>query len=96
MILEPVNKLLVIEKLQIERKKSEVDGFKFVVPDSPDTSRYCIAKLVRAESGSKFADLQGHFILVQSGLIDQVEFQEYKYSTITENGVVGILRENEL
>lgn len=96
MILEPVNKLLVIEKLQSERKKSGVDSFKFVVPESPDTSRYCVAKLVRAESGSKFANFQGHFILVHSGHIDQVEFQEHKYSMVTENDVVGILRENEL
>ena len=96
MFVEPVNKLLVVERVQLGHKRSEVDGFKFVVPDSTRLSRFAAVKLMRAENGSRFQNLEGKFLLVQESMIDHVDFEEIKFCTVSENGVVAVLKENEL
>ena len=93
MLFEPVNKLVVIEKLP--EPKREEHGF--LIPEKALQPRYSVVKLVRTEEHfSSFHEYEGQHIVVQTALIDEVDFAGQKYFVISENGIVGILRENEL
>ena len=94
MIFEPVNKLMVVEK-QPDKKAKSIGSF--VIPENTLPPRYSVVKLVRAEKDfSSFVEHEGRFLVVQTALIDEVEFDGQKFHVISENGVVGILKENEL
>jgi co-chaperonin GroES (HSP10) len=93
MLFEPVNKLVVIEKLP--EPKREEKGF--LIPEKALQPRYTVVKLIRAERDfSSFSEDVGKHIVVQTALIDEVEFNGEKHYVISENGIVGILTENEL
>jgi hypothetical protein len=88
----PVNKLLLVEKLE-EKKKPE---YNFYVPEQTVVNRNTVVKLLRAPDGSPYAELEGSHIVVQTQLIDTVDTGEQKFLVVSETGVVGILRKNEL
>jgi co-chaperonin GroES (HSP10) len=93
MLFEPVNKLVVIEKLP--EPKREEKGF--LIPEKAMQPRYSVVKLLRAEKDfSSFGEAVGKHIVVQTALIDEIEFNGEKHYVISENGIVGILTENEL
>ena len=96
MILEPVNKLLVVEEVELQHRTSQVDGFNFIVPDTTRVSRYSAVKLARAEVDSRFAAHEGKFLLVQSGMLDKITFGDLNFTVISETGVVAVMLENEL
>ena len=88
----PVNKLLLVEKLE-EKKKPE---YNFYVPEQTVVNRNTVVKLLRASDSSQYAQLEGSHIVVQTQLIDTVDTGEQKFLVVSETGVVGILRKNEL
>jgi hypothetical protein len=88
----PVNKLLLVEKLE-EKKKPE---YNFYVPEQTVVNRNTVVKLLRASDSSLYAELEGSHIVVQTQLIDTVDTGEQKFLVVSETGVVGILRKNEL
>ena len=93
MIFEPVNKLVVVERLPEQKREERA----FLVPEKAMQSRYSVVKLLRAERDfSSFTEHEGRHIVVQTSLIDEVEFNGEKHLVITENAIVGILKENEL
>lgn len=92
MIFEPVNKLVVIERLPEPKREERA----FLVPEKAMQPRYTVVKLLRAEEFSSFTEHEGRHIVVQTSLIDEVDFNGEKHLVITENGIVGILKENEL
>jgi hypothetical protein len=88
----PVNKLLLVEKLE-EKKKREYD---FYVPEQTIVNRNTVVKLLRAADGSPYSQFEGANLVVQTQLIDIVDTGEQKFLVVSETGVVGILRKNEL
>ena len=88
---EPVNKLLLIEKL--EEKKKE---YAFYVPELGAAKTHIVVKLLRASKDSPFAQYEGAQLVVQNALIERVVFEETAFFVISESGVQGILRKNEL
>lgn len=93
MIFEPVNRLVVIERLPEPKREERA----FLVPEKAIQPRYSVVKLLRAERDfSSFGEHEGRHIVVQTSLIDEVDFNGEKHLVITENGIVGILKENEL
>ena len=91
---EPVNKLLLVEKLE-EKKKVE---HSFYVPETiiAAPQKNVIVKLIRASEGSQYLHHEGDLIVVQSHLLDTVQIGGDKWITVSESGVVGLLRKNEL
>lgn len=93
MIFEPVNKLVVVERLPEQKKEERA----FLVPEKAVQPRYTVVKLLRAEKDfSSFGDHEGRHIVVQTALIDEIDFNGQKHLVVSENGIVGILKENEL
>jgi len=88
----PVNKLLLVEKLE-EKKKPE---YNFYVPEQTVISRNTVVKLIRASDGSQYVELEGSHLVVQTQMIDTVDTGEQKFLVVSETGVVGVLRKNEL
>lgn len=86
----PVNKLLLVEKL--EEKKKE---YAFYVP-TETRKTHIVVKLLRAGKDSTFAEHEGSMLLVQSALLEQVTYEDNNFFVISESGVQGILRKNEL
>ena len=96
MIFIPLNKLVLVEKVYTSKKTKTVGSF--VIPEESLQSRYSVVKVLRSSDIAK-SDLMlqdGDLVGVQTGLIDEVEFDGNKFHVITENGIVGILKENEL
>ena len=53
-------------------------------------------RLLRASEDCLQDFVTGDLLVVQTALIDLVEFQGEKFRVLTENAVVGRLQENEL
>lgn len=93
MFFEPVNKLVVVERLPEPKREERA----FLVPEKAMQPRYSVVKLLRAERDfSSFCEHEGRHIVVQTALIDEIDFNGEKHLVISENGIVGILKENEL
>ena len=92
MLFQPVNKLVVIEKLPEPKREEKA----FLIPEKALQPRYSVVKLLRAEKDfSSFCQDEGKHIVVQTALIDEVEFDGNKFHVITENGIVGRLQESD-
>jgi len=87
----PLNKLLLVKKL--EEKKKE---YAFYVPQETVMKTHTVVELLRASDGSLFSQYEGSHIVVQTALLEQVTLEDEKFLVITESGVQGILRKNEL
>lgn len=92
MLFTPMNKLLLVEEAGV--KKTKTVG-TFLVPEEAMRSRYSVVKLVRASDDCNQDLVSGDLLVVQTSLIDIVEFEGEKFRVITENGVVGRLQESE-
>ena len=91
--LEPRNKLLIVEKLEPEKKEKRA----FFVPENSITEpRYIVVKLTGAGSESPFYNDIGSLLLVQSHLVEHVTYEIDNFYVVSETGVVGVLRKNEL
>ena len=93
MLFTPMNKLLLVEEAGV--KKTKTVG-TFILPEEAMKSRYSVVRLVRASQDCNQELVSGDLLVVQTSLIDIVEFEGEKFRVITENGVVGRLQENEL
>lgn len=93
MLFTPMNKLLLVEEAGV--KKTKTVG-TFILPEEAMKSRYSVVRLVRASQDCNQELVSGDLLVVQTSLIDVVEFEGEKFRVITENGVVGRLQENEL
>ena len=76
-------------------KKTKTVG-AFLVPEEAMRSRYSVVRLIRASDDCNQDLVSGDLLVVQTALIDILEFEGEKFRVITENGVVGRLQENEL
>lgn len=95
MLFIPLNKLVLIERVHSPKKTKSVGGF--VVPEESMQSRYCVAKVLRCSDLAK-SDLmlqEGDLIVVQTALVDEIQFDEQKFLVISENGVVARLQESD-
>ena len=94
MIFVPMNKLVLVEKLP--SKKAKTIG-SFVVPDETLAPRYSVVKVLRCSDLAKNDLLiaEDDLIVVQTALIDEVEFDGNKFHVVTESGIVGRLQENQ-
>lgn len=93
MLFTPMNKLLLIEEAGVKKTKSVG---AFLLPEEAMKSRYSVVRLIRASYDCNQELVSGDLLVVQTALIDIVEFEGEKFRVITENGVVGRLQENEL
>lgn len=94
MLFIPLNKLVLIEKVITSKKTKTTSAF--VLPEETTQSRYSVAKVLRSSDIAK-SDLmleEGALVVVQTSLIDEVEFDGNKFSVISENGIVGRLQES--
>jgi len=95
MLFIPLNKLVLIERVHSPKKTKNVGGF--VVPEESMQSRYCVVKVLRCSDLAK-SDLmlqEGDLIVVQTALIDEIQFDDHKFHVISENGVVARLQESD-
>lgn len=90
--LEPVNKLLLIQKLEPKKQVERA----FYVPENTLPSTHVVVKLLMASKDSPFAKHEGSNLVVQNMLIEKVTFEDTTFFVISESGVQGILRKNEL
>lgn len=91
--LEPRNKLLLVEKIQEEKKEDR----PFYVPESVKLEPpHIVVKLLGAGKDSPFFQEKGTLLLVQSHLVEKVTYEIDNFYVVSESGVVGILRKNEL
>ena len=91
--LEPRNKLLLVEKVNEKKKEDR----PFYVPDSVTLEpAHIVVKLLGAGSESPFFQEKGSLLLVQSHLVEKVTYELDNFWVVSESGVVGILRKNEL
>lgn len=93
MLFTPMNKLLLVEEAGVKKTKSVG---AFLVPEEAMRSRYSVVRLLRASPDCVQDLVSDDLLVVQTALIDIVEFEGEKFRVITENGVVGRLQENEL
>jgi hypothetical protein len=93
MLFTPMNKLLLVEEAGV--KKTKTVG-AFILPEDAMKARYSVVRLLRASPDCNQDLVSGDLLVVQTSLIDIVEFEGEKFRVITENGVVGRLQENEL
>jgi co-chaperonin GroES (HSP10) len=87
----PLNKLLLVKKVE-EKKQTH----SFYVPETYTAKTHTVVELVRASEGSHFQQYEGSNIVVQAALIEQISIEEDKFLVVSESGVQGILRKNEL
>jgi co-chaperonin GroES (HSP10) len=92
MIFEPMNKLVLVEKMPTKKTKTIAS---FVVPEESMQPRYSVVKVLRASGGNNLQISDGDLIVVQTALIDEVEFDGNKFHVVTESGIVGRLKENQ-
>lgn len=95
MIFIPLNKLVQVEKVHSAKKTKTVGAF--VMPEETMQSRYSVVKVIRSSDIAK-SDLmlqEGDLVVVQTALIDEVEFDGNKFHVISENGIVGRLQESD-
>ena len=91
--LEPRNKLLLVEKVNEKKKEDR----PFYVPDSvTQEPTHIVVKLLGAGKDSPFYVEKGSLLLVQSFLVEKVTYELDNFWVVSETGVVGILRKNEL
>ena len=88
MLFTPMNKLLLVEEAGV--KKTKTVG-TFILPEEALKSRYSVVRLLRAAPDCAQDFVSGDLLVVQTSLIDMVEFDGEKFHVITENGVVGRL-----
>jgi hypothetical protein len=93
MLFTPMNKLLLVEEAGV--KKTKTVG-TFILPEDAMKSRYSVVRLLRSSEDCGQDFVSGDLLVVQTALIDVIEFEGEKFRVITENGVVGRLQENEL
>jgi co-chaperonin GroES (HSP10) len=93
MLFTPMNKLLLVEEAGV--KKTKTVG-TFILPEEALKSRYSVVRLLRASEDCVQDFVAGDLLVVQTALIDLVEFEGEKFRVLTENAVVGRLQENEL
>jgi len=93
MLFTPMNKLLLVEEAGV--KKTKTVG-TFILPEEALKSRYSVVRLLRASEDCVQDFVNGDLLVVQTALIDLVEFEGEKFRVLTENAVVGRLQENEL
>ena len=92
MIFVPMNKLVLVEKMP--SKKAKTIG-SFVVPEETLAPRYSVVKVLRANVDSGLLISEGDLIVVQTALVDEIEFDGNKFHVVTESGIVGRLQENQ-
>ena len=92
MIFVPMNKLVLVEKMP--SKKAKTIG-SFVVPEETLAPRYSVVKVLRACAESNLLISDGDLVVVQTALIDEIEFDGNKFHVITESGIVGRLQESD-
>lgn len=91
--LEPRNKLLLVEKLETKKREER----SFYVPDNVSTEpRHIVVKLTGAGKESQYYGDVGCLLLVQSHLVEKVTYELDNFYVLSETGVVGVLRKNEL
>jgi hypothetical protein len=89
---EPVNKLLLVEKIEPKKQAERA----FYVPEVTLAPTHVVVKLLMAGKASPFAQYEGMHLIVQNMLIEKVSFEGDTFFVISESGVQGILRKNEL
>ena len=90
--LEPVNKLLLVEKTEVKKQERA-----FYVPENVTLEpRHIVVKLLRAGKDSPYAQYEGSHLLVQSHLVEKITYELDNFYVLSETGVVGLLRKNEL
>lgn len=92
--LNPVNKMLFIER--ISTPKNKPDEFGFVLPERHDSSKHIIVTLKAASEGSQYERYVGQKIVVARNMIDSIEVKGSYYDLVSETGVMAIVSENEL
>jgi hypothetical protein len=91
--LEPRNKLLLVEKIESKKKEER----SFYVPENMSVEpRHIVVKLTGAGSESQYHSDIGSLLLVQSHLVEKVTYEIDNFYVLSESGVVGVLRKNEL
>jgi len=91
--LEPRNKLLLVEKIETKKKEER----SFYVPETISTDpRHIVVKLTGAGKDSQYHGDVGSLLLVQSHLVEKVTYEVDNFYVLSESGVVGVLRKNEL
>ena len=91
--LEPRNKLLLVEKIETKKKEER----SFSVPETISTDpRHIVVKLTGAGKDSQYHGDVGSLLLVQSHLVEKVTYEIDNFYVLSESGVVGVLRKNEL
>ena len=95
MIFIPLNKLVLVEKVHSTKKTKTVGAF--VMPEETMQPRYSVVKVIRSSDIAK-SDLmlqEGDLVVVQTALIDEIEFDGNKFHVISGNGIVARLQESD-
>lgn len=91
--LEPRNKLLLVERVNEKKKEDR----PFYVPETVSLDpAHIVVKLLAAGKDSPFFNEVGSLLLVQSHLVEKVTYEIDNFHVVSETGVVGVLRKNEL
>mgnify|MGYP005817877185 CR=1 FL=1 len=92
MSLSPVNRHILIEPIEVEEEEQSTvllpEGYK-VAPTEPYTSVKVIK--VAEDCQQRFRALRGLTIVVDSSMIQEINFNDSTFCLILENYVLGVL-----
>ena len=87
-MLKPVNRHILIEKLEAEEKMSEV-----LLPEDyePEIENHSAYKVLDWASDTRFNLKKGYFIVVDNKMIEEIRVNNTSYFIVQDNYVVGIV-----
>tara|TARA_R100000808_G_C2136965_1_gene145181 strand:- start:1371 stop:1652 length:282 start_codon:yes stop_codon:yes gene_type:complete len=89
----PVNRNLLLKLIEEEVEETSSPGILLPTDYKPAEKPYTFATLVACSDESSFAINVGKTFIVESQMIRQIEYNGESFHTITENHVIGFLRE---
>jgi len=90
--LTPVNKILVVEREQVQEKQEDRP---FILPTKVVLTRHSNVTLKNAGEGSQFERYVGQKMVVVTSMIEEVDVNGEKHLILPENGVVAIIAESD-